>query len=618
MKKLSPALLGVLGITVILAGCSADTVTTPISTTPVTVLTQTETQTQTQATQTEQTTQTQQSFQVTPVETNEVSFTKTTALTSESVLSQAKITKLVAAYNDNLKITDPKQKIDWGTAYPGGMGGDSSLKGSFRFYNEGKLKVAPYKDWNLLVLALGCDGPCDNNPVYRLAQNPANQDLVMLTKYSDDLSDNRIVGLLAVATQDKKFTISALDLPATLAITDSKAVLKLKFADSEYIPDSITYQTGYKDFYTKVLYNSTIGPVYAYDTNLNSNGSGIGCVQVKKPDGSVATYTFEPGFDNNKLTMKPVGGTEMPVAGNYEPGQRGCGIGANCYFTTSVNEKNLQEYATLSNGLKLYAPIKTDEKADSINVTDDVGLMTSTYKQYASSYQYGDTSKPKLTFAQYVTNHPVLFWQDPFKRWSTLVSSKFAPAAECGKPVIYFYPQKDTKVSVKVGIDKITKSDPNYGTNGWTVLAHVGGLLTNYADGKNYPYLFWEGQSSKMIKVENGFSVARGDLATFLNRTLKQAGLNAQESKDFTDFWYPRMMANKQPYFIISFVGTSQFNKIAPLNISPKPDTLARVFMYYQPSYANVNLRPQVINGFARRGFTVVEWGGTSNIPWVY
>lgn len=320
--------------------------------------------------------------------------------------------------------------------------------------------------------------------------------------------------------------------------------------------------------------------------------------------------------------MKLTDGKVLSVAGNYEPADFGCGIGNSCYYIREVNEKNLQEYATLSNGLKLYAPVKTDEKADPTvenkNGTDDIGLVTSIYKGYSDTYQYGDTSKPKATFAQYIASHPVLFWQDPFNRWSGVVASQFKPAAECGKPVIYLYPEKDTNVSVKVGIDTLTKSIPDYGSNGWNVLAHAGGLLTNSADGKDYPYLFWEGQSEKMVKVENGFSVARGDLEKFLSTTLAKAGLNKQEGADFVEFWYPRMMANPEPYFVIQFLGTDAFNKIAPLNITPRPDTLARIFMYYQPSLSNVGLKPQMINGFARRGFTVVEWGGTSNVPWVY
>lgn len=276
MKKSSFSRVGLLGIVVLFAGCTAGTVIPPNPMQgqgpgSVNVVTPENIQTQ-QPVQTEQTSQTQENQLSGTVETNDVTFTPAAALDPESVLSQDKIKRLVAAYNEALQITDPKQLIGWGTDV-GGMGGDSSLKGSFRFYNTGTLKAAPYKDWNLLVLALGCDGPCDHNPVYRLAQNPSNNDLVILTKYSDDLSDGRIVGLLAVSSQDKNLTIASLDMPKTLAIPDSKSVITLKFADSDYIPDSTraAKEQGSDNLYlyTKVLFNSTIGPVYAntYDKN---------------------------------------------------------------------------------------------------------------------------------------------------------------------------------------------------------------------------------------------------------------------------------------------------------------------------------------------------------------
>ena len=43
----------------------------------------------------------------------------------------------------------------------------------------------------------------------------------------------------------------------------------------------------------------------------------------------------------------------------------------------------------------------------------------------------------------------------------------------------------------------------------------------------------------------------------------------------------------------------------------PQPDTLIRVFMAWKPSKGFVDLKPQTMDAPDRRGFTVVEWGGT-------
>ncbi len=190
--------------------------------------------------------------------------------------------------------------------------------------------------------------------------------------------------------------------------------------------------------------------------------------------------------------------------------------------------------------------------------------------------------------------------------------------AECGQPVIYLYPETPTNVHVEVEVDEFTVTIPDYGLSGWTVQAHPNGSLYNYADGQNYPYLFWEGIDKDGINPSKGFVVEKENLVSFLDESLTKLGLNATEKADFTDFWYPRMMDNPEPYLFVSFVGTADFNKVAPLHITPAPDTLIRVFMYYQPEPNYYSVPAQKLTSIPRKGFTVLEWGGTSSRPWKY
>jgi len=97
---------------------------------------------------------------------------------------------------------------------------------------------------------------------------------------------------------------------------------------------------------------------------------------------------------------------------------------------------------------------------------------------------------------------------------------------------------------------------------------------------------------------------------------LVKLGLNNKEIKDFKEFWLKRMLDNKEQYFLISFLGTNEFNKIAPLSITPAPTTLIRVFMYYHPTNSDIKLPEQKLSSVKRTGFTVIEWGGTSSKPW--
>jgi len=47
------------------------------------------------------------------------------------------------------------------------------------------------------------------------------------------------------------------------------------------------------------------------------------------------------------------------------------------------------------------------------------------------------------------------------------------------------------------------------------------------------------------------------------------------------------------------------------MNISPISDSMLRVFMAYVPLEEAVDIEPQQLNTFERKGFTVVEWGGS-------
>ena len=62
------------------------------------------------------------------------------------------------------------------------------------------------------------------------------------------------------------------------------------------------------------------------------------------------------------------------------------------------------------------------------------------------------------------------------------------------KPVIYLYPEQAQEVSVRLDYDgRLTDTIPAYG-DGWKVTAWPDGRLVNHSDGKEYPYLFWEGE----------------------------------------------------------------------------------------------------------------------------
>ena len=179
------------------------------------------------------------------------------------------------------------------------------------------------------------------------------------------------------------------------------------------------------------------------------------------------------------------------------------------------------------------------------------------------------------------------------------------------KPVIYLYPTHQEQVNVQLSYPAGFRStSPTYDPQtGWQVLAQPNGALTNLADGRTYPYLFWEGKPAPLqFNMTKGFVVAGSQTKAFLQTQLTSMGLNQNETSGFIAFWLPRMQGNR--YNLIHFAG-SEYTNYAKLTVSPEPDSLLRVFMAFEPLQRPVPVSAQSFPAFHRNGFTVVEWGGT-------
>lgn len=87
------------------------------------------------------------------------------------------------------------------------------------------------------------------------------------------------------------------------------------------------------------------------------------------------------------------------------------------------------------------------------------------------------------------------------------------------KPVIYLYPEQTTNVFVDValGNGEFICTYPKL-QNGWNVTAQPDGTLTNKADGREYAYLFWEGNSQMAYDLSTGFVVKGSDTAAFCKK----------------------------------------------------------------------------------------------------
>lgn len=187
------------------------------------------------------------------------------------------------------------------------------------------------------------------------------------------------------------------------------------------------------------------------------------------------------------------------------------------------------------------------------------------------------------------------------------------PNPETAKPVIYLYPEQETKVNVQLTFNgTLTSTYPTLPPEGWTVTAQPDGTLTD-EEGRSYRYLFWEGAADVDWKQDSGFLVKAEDAREFLEESLTQLGLNELEQNDFITYWLPKLEKNGESF--VTFAA-KQYTDNAVLTVTPQPDSVLRVQMLISKvddsnRAAFQKLPEQELPRFEREGFVLVEWGGT-------
>lgn len=187
------------------------------------------------------------------------------------------------------------------------------------------------------------------------------------------------------------------------------------------------------------------------------------------------------------------------------------------------------------------------------------------------------------------------------------------PNPETAKPVIYLYPEQETKVNVQLTFNgTLISTYPTLPPEGWTVTAQPDGTLTD-EEGRSYRYLFWEGVADVDWKQDSGFLVKAEDAREFLEQSLTQLGLNELEQNDFITYWLPKLEKNGESF--VTFAA-EQYTDNAILTVTPQPDSVLRVQMLISKvddsnRAAFQKLPEQELPRFEREGFVLVEWGGT-------
>jgi hypothetical protein len=401
-----------------------------------------------------------------------------------------------------------------------------------------------------------------------------------LAKYSQSLEYSEISDVL---NKDVRFdgttAYKSLSIPDFLEIKST--TLKISSNDGLFSDLQKPTQVGETEY----------GKVYKIGSG-NKDATEVDAISypLKLADSTYRLYTIKADFVSDSEVPKITWSNGETNTSKYSAeGYVKCGL------TASNNEiVNLSNIAS-----RLTEIGKTSDNAKVYTVSATDAVMKAAYE----NYKLGRNSNidPIATFA---SKKPVFIWQSVLGDYVIFTGKDFAGLAECGKPVIYLYPETTTQISVKVGAE-ITKSEPPY-QNGWEVTAEPSGKL-NVA-GKVYSSLYWEGQGQEYPQINEGVVVKRSEVSNTIRAQLSELGLNDKEIADFLTFWMPKM-PNKA-YVRLSWLGTAQMNKLAPLSISPAPATLIRVFLDFAGLDQPISLPAQKLSSISRTGFTVVEWGG--------
>jgi hypothetical protein len=415
--------------------------------------------------------------------------------------------------------------------------------------------------------------------------------------YNDTDEAYSLDQLIKSITVDKTTHYDSLSRPQKLPIGENQTASRPQF---NYLGNLVRETTGDnlpKDTEIKKYGGSTF-----YKSEYDYVDTGLTSISYKiiLPINVVSYYTYEP--TNKDITKYKWSKGSSYTDDEILPITRGCGG-----FTSSVSRVNnlkedeLEVVGQSDTGKDIYAPKSVENT-----------LLKKSYDEFLEFLKNGAEEQTvqihgDKTIQQYLDEHGIIFFKDAFNDWLVYVRNDLRPQYGCAKPVVYLYPTSTTEVNVKVGAN-VTISDPLYDPErGWRALARPDGQLT--VNGQSYTSLFWEGNGiGQYPAITSGAVVKTSEAVKTIRSQMGYMGFNNQEISDFLEYWTPYLPS--KPYTRLTWLQTAEMESLAPLYISPKPDSLLRAFLDYAGLDGPIELPAQSLKRVTRSGFTATEWGG--------
>lgn len=526
------------------------------------------------------------------VETPTVKTDDTQTIVPEEEISQEPVQEVTFEIKDGVKWNTPQEiKVtgmfkDLAEIEGTGTTFEDYILDMTKFEKVGTIidEKSTYNNGEVIRAQFQYAGPSFANPIaYYIKKNNTYYLLSSLHDGGDAVKDMYTSNVVI----DSQTKIALLQPPAT--ITTSNGIVLTRIGDSHF-GDYDAYETTWYQSAGTLSDGSTYYKPADNRLQTISENSTIGVISaafyLKQPDGLFIPYYAKQDFITEVPAFQFNDGSYNTDP--YDSGEfGGCGMTMLQAELRGVSEDELTPTGRIAN--RQFFEFKD---------TRHVFLSAQFTTLYDVNYQ------------EYISSHPIIIIKDEFGRMLKYQNRRFQPAAECGKPVIYLYPEKETEINVRVSpVGGFSYTDPVYDeATGWNVIAKPTGELVEKLTGITYPYLFWEGRGGLYETPKKGWVVARKDVPALITEKLQAFNLNEKEIADFNEFWLPRMQ--NDPYYFITFMGTRVMNELAPLEITPTPDTIIRVLMDYEGLQEPKAVEGYEINAPERSGFTVIEWGG--------
>lgn len=422
------------------------------------------------------------------------------------------------------------------------------------------------------------------------------------TEYYDRLSEAEkqafAVRKQYFAGSTEVVVIDSTGLPWLFALTTHQAI-------QQYATDEATYQIAFRQ----------------YQASKDANGE----TTMEYPQSPLQPGM---GFQSTQLESQ----TEQSLFSQYE-----IAIPDACAATSNTRVINISDDQLEALGTVRGQTVYKLKDSNNPLYKLEYDLKFGYYDQEKEFWLAENEGKTYKTLPEYVAQLPLLFLKDYWNRWVAVGEYDYLMPGGCGKPVVYLYPTEPTAVQVSLLAPTLLTTDiPTY-RSGWRVLAQPDGSLLDlqpdatdcgqfstaqvgaeYAAAacatKTYPYLYWAGNvtSIEYPRLADGWVVGRNELSQFFDDKLQDMGLQPHEIRDFKAYWLPALRGKNAPYFRISFFQTDQVNQLFPMQVTPQPDTVFRMFMDYAELQSQPQQlpQPQQLQKLHRSGFTLVEWGG--------